>query len=69
MTTEELIRETVSKICPFHGKKAAVKIQGTGQIEISACCKEFRKFLEAHIKHKFQKGVSITGSSEITSDG
>jgi hypothetical protein len=43
MSTEELIREILSKICSFHGKHPTVEIQAAGQLKISACCEEFRK--------------------------
>lgn len=69
MTSEELIREIVSKICPFHGKKANVNINEGGEIEITACCKEFQGFLETLIKNKIQKGIDEGDASEIILDG
>ena len=65
MTREELIREIVSKICPFHGKRATVNMHEAGEIEISACCKEFHVFLETLGKYKFQKGIDKSGALEI----
>lgn len=43
MSTEELIREIISKICPFHGKHPTIELQETGQVNISACCEAFRE--------------------------
>jgi len=52
---EELIREMVSKLCPFHGKRAVVNLDKAGQIEIKACCKKFLEFQESLIKITFQQ--------------
>jgi hypothetical protein len=41
MNTEDLIREIVSKVCPFHGKHPVVEIREVGKMNISACCDEF----------------------------
>jgi hypothetical protein len=46
MSTEELIREIVSKICPFHGKHPTVEIHETGQMNISACCLDFQELIQ-----------------------
>jgi hypothetical protein len=42
MSPEELIREIISKICPFHGKHPIVEIHKAGGMDISVCCEEFR---------------------------
>jgi len=68
MGTEELIREVVSKVCPFHGKRAAVSVPANGRIQISACCDEFHHFLENQVKNKFQHEATKTGSFEIMLD-
>ena len=52
MNTEQLIKEVISKACPFHGKRPIVGIHESGQIELSTCCKEFRKFLENIIREE-----------------
>jgi hypothetical protein len=67
MASEELTREIVSKICPFHGKRASVNMHEAGEIEISACCKEFHAFLETLSKNKFQKGSDNGSAFEIIS--
>lgn len=46
MSIEEVIREIVSKVCPFHGKHATVKVRDTGHIIIAACCDEFHSQME-----------------------
>ena len=55
MNTEDLIREIVSKICPFHGKHPAVEIHETGQMNISACCEEFREQMGNIVKGELLK--------------
>jgi len=68
MSNEELVREIVSKLCPFHGTRATVNMHVTGEIEISACCKEFQIFLGTLIKNKFQQGINARGAPEIILD-
>lgn len=68
MTTEELIREMISKMCPFHGKKAIIVSHASGQIDISACCKEFQIFLETLKNDRSNRGIDEVGSCEATRD-
>ena len=63
MSTEELIREIISKICPFHGKHPTVDIYDAGKINISACCKEFLEQMENIVKRELQK--PFDGALEI----
>ena len=46
MITEELIKEIVSKMCPFHGRHPTVEIYESGQMNISACCEKFHDQIE-----------------------
>ena len=66
MSTEKIIKEIISKKCPFHGKGPIVGISEAGQIEISTCCMEFQQFLENIVKNM---GIDEAGSSEIIKDG
>jgi hypothetical protein len=43
MVAENVIREIVSKMCRLHGRHPTVEINKEGQINISACCDEFRE--------------------------
>ena len=43
MSTEDLIREIISKQCPYHGKHPTIEIHEIGQMDISTCCEEFRE--------------------------
>ena len=54
MSIEELIREIVSKMCPFHGKHPVVEIHRAGQMDISACCEEFRKQMVNIVNSEFK---------------
>ena len=54
MSTEELIREIVSKMCPFHGKHPTVNIHEAGQMNISTCWEEFHKLVENIIPGRLQ---------------
>ena len=65
MSTEELIREIVSKKCPFQGKLPTVEIREPGQMNISACCEEFREQMGNIMDGELQKPFDGTGSSEI----
>ena len=59
MSTEDLIREILSKLCPFHGKHPTVKMHAGGRMDILACCEEFHEFIQNIINDKFsQKGRS-----------
>jgi hypothetical protein len=53
MGTEDLIREILSKICPFHGKHPTVEIHEAGKMNILACCEEFHEFIQNIINDKF----------------
>ncbi|MEP6947946.1 MAG: hypothetical protein ABI863_01665 [Ginsengibacter sp.] len=59
MSTEELIREIISKMCPLHGKHANVEIHEEGQINISACCAEFHEQMEKIIAIGLQKPLDV----------
>jgi hypothetical protein len=59
MSTEEVIREVVSKSCPFHGKHATVKVQGPGQISISTCCAEFHQQMANIVTGGSQKTLTV----------
>jgi hypothetical protein len=45
MSTEEIIREIISKMCPFHGLHPFVDIHEHGPINVSACCEEFHEYI------------------------
>jgi hypothetical protein len=62
MSTENLIREILSKRCPYHGKHATVQIHSDLQMEITVCCKEFLQFIEECINDQTD-GVAITKSN------
>lgn len=66
MSTEEIIREVVSKVCPFHGKHANVQIHEAGKINISACCAEFHELMENIIFGGVQKSFREKIPSGIT---
>jgi hypothetical protein len=55
MSTEDLIREIISKICSFHGKHPTVEIHEGSQMNISACCEEFREQMRNIVNGKLQK--------------
>jgi len=61
MSTEEVIREVVSKFCPFHGKHATVKLLDSGEIKISACCAEFHQQMANIVTGGCDKPVTIVG--------
>ena len=56
MSTEEVIREIVSKMCPFHGKHPTVEIHELGQLDIFACCDAFREQCVSIENLKMAKG-------------
>jgi len=60
MSTEEVIREVVSKSCPFHGKHATVKVLGTGQVSISACCAEFHRQMANIVTGGLQDPMAVS---------
>jgi hypothetical protein len=66
MTKEELIREIVSKICPFHGKKPIINMREGTEFEISTCCNEFKGFLVNMIENKLETGIENGIAPEIT---
>ena len=59
MSIEELVREIVSKICPFHGMHPKVTIPECGPVHVSACCEEFHQFIEAYINDKTEPSRNI----------
>lgn len=65
MSTEDLIREILSKMCPFHGKHPTVEIHEVGQMNISACCEEFRKQIGDIVNGGLPKPFVDTSSLEI----
>jgi hypothetical protein len=65
MNTESLIREIISKICPFHGKHPTVEIHQTGKLDITACCDEFLHQIEHIVNVEVQNDLKITPVSKI----
>ena len=45
-------------MCPFHGKHPTVEIHEAGQMNISACCEEFREQIENIVNGKLQKPLN-----------
>jgi hypothetical protein len=65
MSTEELIREIISKKCPFHGKHPTVEIHEAGEMDISTCCEEFREHIGTIVNSASQNTYDAAGSTEI----
>jgi hypothetical protein len=51
--TEDLMREILSKLCPYHGKHPDVSLDKDWKLTVSACCIEFKDMMEA-IKKNFE---------------
>ena len=45
--TEDIIREILSKMCPFHGKHPDIEIDTNWKLKVSACCPEFKGMMES----------------------
>jgi hypothetical protein len=65
MNTEDLVREIMSKMCPFHGKYPVVEISEVGQMNISACCDEFHQQIGNIVDVELQSPFESAGSLEI----
>lgn len=50
---EELIKEILSKLCPFHGLRANIEFDANWEITVSTCCGEFHELI-SKIIHKKQ---------------
>ena len=53
MDTEGLMREILSKICPYHGRHPNISLDKEWKLTVSACCIEFKEMMEA-IKENFE---------------
>ena len=53
MDTEDLMREILSKLCPYHGKHPNILLDKDWKLTVSACCIEFKDMMEA-IKKNFE---------------
>ena len=53
MDTEELMREILSKMCPYHGRHPNITLDKEWKLTVSACCNEFKEMIEA-IKKNFE---------------
>ncbi|MEP6951366.1 MAG: hypothetical protein ABI863_18900 [Ginsengibacter sp.] len=62
MNTEDLIREIISKMCPFHGKHPIVEIHEVGEMNVSACCDEFLeqigKIINVQLQNPFDSALA-----------
>jgi len=65
MNTENLIREIISKVCPFHGKHPTVDIHETGKLDINACCDEFLEQIGHIVNIELQNDAKTTTVSKI----
>ena len=53
MDTEGLMREILSKICPYHGRHPNISLDKEWKLRVSACCIEFKEMMEV-IKKSFE---------------
>jgi hypothetical protein len=53
MDTEDLMREILSKMCPYHGKHPNIELDSNWKLTVSACCNEFKEMMET-IKSHFE---------------
>lgn len=53
MDTEDLMREILSKMCPYHGKHPNITFDRNWKLTVSACCNEFKEMMET-IKRNFE---------------
>jgi hypothetical protein len=51
--TEDLIREILSKVCPYHGYHAGLYLDKDWNITISAFCHEFEQMMSV-LKNNFE---------------
>ena len=65
MNTEDIVREIINKICPYHATHPTVQIPEIGQMDISACCEEFLTQIENIVNVEIQSPFDTAASSEI----
>jgi hypothetical protein len=45
-TAEDLVREILGKMCPYHGLRANVEMSKKELLTVSACCEEFHALIK-----------------------
>lgn len=53
MNTEDLMREILSKTCPYHGRHPNITLDKNWKLTVFACCDEFKEMMEM-IKSNFE---------------